>query len=420
MRILVVTLFYAPDDGPSAPLYAMLCEALARRGHQVTVVTAVPHYPSGKVRPEFRRCVVQRSVERGVDVLRVGVPSLPRSRFSLRLVQYACYQLGATCAGLTQRYDAVVLGNPALAVGLPFAALSALRRKPAIYSVHDVYPDVGIALGVFRHRPVIAAVRALESYCLRRAAWVRILSDSFGPGVAALGVPESKMVLIYDWVDTDLIRPLPRENAFAREHGLDGRFVALYAGNIGLSQGLDQVLAAAAQLAGYEDIHFVFVGDGTGRASLVAEAEERALNNVSFLPFQPRSRLPEVLATADVSLVTLQKGVALRSLPSKIFSILASGRPVVASLDEGSDAWRLVQRAEAGLCVPPESPAELAASILRLRSAPELRERLGRHGRSYAVAHHSPEAAAERFEELLLAAGCAARYRGYGAPHQSR
>lgn len=401
MRILVVTLFYTPDDGPAAPLYGMLCEALARRGHQVTVLTAVPHYPTGQVRQEYRGYTIRRSLEGGVWVLRVPVPSVQRASFPLRLLQFASYQLGATWAGLSQRYDAVLLGNPALVVGLPFAVLSTLRRKPAIYSVHDVYPDVGVALGVFRHKAVIAAVGALERFCLRRAAWVRILSGSFGPAVRALGVPEHKIALIYDWVDTGLIRPLPRDNSFAREHGLDGCFVVLYAGNIGLSQGLGYVLAAAAQLAGHEDIRFVFVGDGTGKAGLLAEAQTRRLTNVQFLPFQPRARLPEVLATADISLVTLEKGVALRSLPSKIFSILASGRPLVASLDEGSDAWQLVQRAGAGLCVPPESPGQLASAILTLKSNPGLRQRLGRSGRDYAVQHHSPEAAAERFEGLL-------------------
>ncbi|HOG46382.1 MAG TPA: glycosyltransferase family 4 protein [Anaerolineae bacterium] len=412
MRILVVTLYYSPDGGPAAPLYAMLCEELARRGHQVTVLTSVPHYPTGRVRPEYRRHTLQRSLERGVQVIRVPVPSVQRARLPQRLLQFACYQLGAAWAGLSERYDAVLLGNPALAVGLPFALLATLRRKPAIYSVHDVYPDVGVALGVFRHRAVITAVGALERFCLRRAAWVRVLSESFRPGVAAQGVPASKMALVYDWVDTDLIRPLPRDNDYARENGLDGCFVALYAGNIGLSQGLEHVLSAAAQLAGHEDMRFVFVGDGTGRASLQAEAQSRRLANVRFLPFQPRARLPEVLATADVSLVPLQKGVALRSLPSKIFSILASGRPLLASLDEGSDAWQLVQRAQAGLCVPPESPEELAGAILALRSDPDLCARLGRNGRDYALRHHSPQSAAEQFEQLFASA-----IPGQASPH---
>jgi colanic acid biosynthesis glycosyl transferase WcaI len=213
------------------------------------------------------------------------------------------------------------------------------------------------------------------------------------------------MALVYDWVDTDLIQPLPRDNGFAREHNLADGFVVLYAGNIGLSQGLEHVLAAAELLADHPDFHFVLVGDGAGREQLAAQAEQRRLVNVQFLPFQPRARLPEVLATADVSLVTLRHGVGSGSLPSKTFSILASGRPVLASVDEGSETWNLVERAEAGLCVPPESPAQLAKAILRLSQDDDLRERLGQNGRAWAERYHSPQSAAEQFEKLLVEVG---------------
>ncbi|HSJ52653.1 MAG TPA: glycosyltransferase family 4 protein [Anaerolineae bacterium] len=403
MRILVVTPYYLPDGGPSAPLFAMLCEQLVRRGHDVSVVAGVPHYPSGRVPPPYRGVHVKRETRGGVQVLRVPVPSLDRARLSLRLLQFLSFQLGATWAGWQCEYDVLLVTNPALHAGLPFASLGPWRRKPAIFSVHDVYPDAGVDLGVFRHRAVIAAIAGLERYCLKRAASVRILSESFAAPLEKLGAPPSRLTLIYDWVDTGLIHPLPRNNAFSREHGLDGRYVVLYAGNIGLSQGLEHVLTAAGSLISEDEIRFVFVGDGASLQHLRAQAGQAGLSNVTFLPFQPRERLPEVLASADVSLVSLQRSAAVRSLPSKTFSILASGRPLVASLDEGSDSWNLIQRAHAGLCVPPESPALLAEAILTLKGDAALAERMGRCGRDYAVRHHSPEAAAARFEELLLA-----------------
>jgi colanic acid biosynthesis glycosyl transferase WcaI len=404
MRVLMIVPYYAPDLGPSAPLFTMLSAGLARRGHQVTVITTVPHYPSGQVPTEFRGRWLWRSSENSVEVVRVTLPSVKRADLAQRLLQFICYQFGATWAGLGQQYDAVLVANPALWVWLPFTWLVVLRRKPAVFSVHDVYPDVGITLGIFRHRPVIAAVTGLERFCLNHAAVVRILSDSFRPGLHALGVSDTKMALVYDWVDTDLIRPLPRDNAFARETGLTDRFVVLYAGNLGLSQGLEHVLTAAALLAAYGDIRFVFVGDGAAREQLVTQAEQHRLANVQFLPFQPRARLAEVLATADVSLVTLQRGVGWGSLPSKTFSILASGRPMLASVDEGSETWCLVNRAEAGLCVRPESPSHLAEAILTLKQDAALRERLGRNGRIWAERYHSPQSAAEQFENLLLVA----------------
>jgi colanic acid biosynthesis glycosyl transferase WcaI len=401
MNIQVVTPYYLPDGGPSAPLFAMLCETLARRGHHVTVVAAVPHYPSGRVPAEFRGWRTRKSLESGVHVIRVPVPSLDRSRLGQRFLQFAIYQLNAARLGLMQDCDVAICSNPALMTGLPLAVLTVLRRKPAIFSVHDVYPDVGISLGILRNPTAVWGVTALERFCLHHAARVRILAESFAPAVRNLRVPDSKLVLIYDWVDTDLIRPLSRANAFARENGLVDRFVVLYAGNIGLSQGLETVLRAAQQVVDYPDIEFVFVGDGTAKERLVAQADELKLQNVRFLPFQPRLRLPEVLATADVSLVMLQRGIGIQSLPSKSFSILASGRPLVSSVDEDSDMSRLVQRSEAGLCVPPEDPNRLVEAILHLRANPALRERMGRSGRAYALQHHSPESAAAQFESIL-------------------
>jgi colanic acid biosynthesis glycosyl transferase WcaI len=404
MRILLVSIFYQPDGGPAAPLFGMLCEELARRGHDVTVITTVPHYPTGKVPPEFRHGWIQRSREQGVTVLRVRLPSVQRSRLGQRMIQFLSYQFGAALASLGQEYDVALFINPALTIFFPFAVLSVLRGKPAVFSVHDVYPDVGVTLGIFRRKAVIAAVAFLERFCLQRSKIVRVLSESFIPPLQALGIPPGKMVLVYDWVDTDLVRPLPRENSFSLEHGLNDKFVVLYAGNIGFSQGLEQVLIAAQSLQDHKDITFVILGDGSGREYLMGKAVELNLTNVLFLPFQPRPRLPEVLATADVSLVTLQKGMGKASLPSKSFSILASGRPLLASVDEDSDSARLVQRSEAGICVPPEDPAALAAAILNLRDHPDLRTRLGQNGREYALKYHSPQAAAAKVESLLWTA----------------
>jgi colanic acid biosynthesis glycosyl transferase WcaI len=244
----------------------------------------------------------------------------------------------------------------------------------------------------------------MENFCLKHAARVRILSDSFKPGLLARGVPESKLSLIYDWVDTDLFKPLPRHNNFAVEHDLVDRFVVLYAGNIGFLQGLDYVLEAANLLKDNNDVRFVFVGDGSARKTLIERADRLDLPNVKFLGYRPFEQMPEALAMADVALVTLLKGSGYGALPSKSFTILASGRPILASVDEGSETWNLVQRAEAGLCVPPESPSCLVEAILTLKRDEALRERLGRNGRIWAERYHSPQSGAEQFEKLLLAA----------------
>ena len=401
MNILLIGTLYEPDLGPSAPLFTMLCKGLVERGHQVTVITMVPHYPSGKVSPAFRGKLICRSTEDGVKVIRIGLPSVNRRHLGQRLIQFICYQLGATFVGIGQRYDVVLAASSALSVWLPFFWSVVLRHKPAVYSVHDVYPDVGMTLGIFRHKPVIMAVSGLERYCLDHAQIVRILSESFRPGLRNLDVPDSKMVLVYDWVDTELIQPLPKVNPFAQKNSLSEKFVVLYAGNIGLSQGLEHILSAAEILADQKDIQFVFVGDGAGREPLQSQTAQRQLSNVQFIPFQPREKLPEVLSSADISLVILRRGIGAASLPSKTFSIMASGRPILVSVDEESESWKLIKRAEAGVWVPPEDPAKLAEAILTLKQDKALREQLGQNGRAWAEQHHSPQHASVQFEKVL-------------------
>ena len=401
MRILVVTPFYSPDLGPSAALYKMLCEELVRLGCEVSVISAVPHYPTGRVAKEFRGRLVQREWRGGVNVTRVWVPSVDRARLGRRTLGFFCFQLLAAAAGLARRYDVLLASSPALEVLLPVLALAVLRRKPMIYSVHEIYPDVGVKLGVFRHRPVIKAVAWMERLCCRRAGSVRVLSEGYKRVLESKGTPESKLAVIWDWVDTDFIRPLPRRNAFSAQWGLEDRFVAMYAGNLGLTQGLEQVVEAARLLQEEPAIRIVLVGDGAGKASLEQSVERAGLKNVQFTPFQERELLPWVLASADVSLLTLKRGMGGDSVPSKCYSIMASGRPIIASVDRGSDTWKVIQRAGCGLCLEAEDPRALAGAILDLFRNDACRARLGAQGRAYVVEHHSKLVAAQEFYSLL-------------------
>ena len=401
MRVLVITPFYAPDLGPSAALYEMLCEELVRLGCEVSVISAVPHYPTGRVAKEFRGRLVQRERRQGVDVTRVWVPSVDRARLGLRLLGFFCFQVLAALVGLACRYDVLLASSPALEVLLPVVALGVLRRKPMIYSVHEIYPEVGVQLGVFRHRPVIKAIDWMERLCCRRAGYVRVLSEGYKRVLEFKGTPESKLAVIWDWIDADFIRPLPRRNAFSAQWGLDDRFVVMYAGNLGLTQGLEEVVEAARLLEEEPAIRMVLVGDGAAKGSLEQSVERAGLRNVQFIPFQERELLPWVLASADVSLIMLKRGMGTDSVPSKCYSIMASGRPIIASVDEGSDTWKVIQGAGCGVCLEPENPCALAGAILDLFRNDAYRARLGALGRAYVVQHHSKLAAAQEFCILL-------------------
>lgn len=401
MRILLVTPYYAPDLGPSAPLLTMLSEDLVLLGHQVTVLAAVPHFPSGHVPAEFRKLFWRWSVSEGVRVCRVWVPSGDRSNLGHRLLTFLTFQLLSSMAGLGVHYDVVLVTNPALETLLPFTVLAKLRRRPVVFGVWDLYPEIGVRLGVFSNRTVISIVGGMEDFCLRRANAVQTLSPAFTPSLVFRGVAPGKIVEVLPWMDIDFIRPMPRANTFSAEHGLDAKFVVLYAGNLGLSQGLDNVLQAAGLLATEPEVQFVLIGDGPSKEMLVAASGDLGLTNVLFLPFQPRHRLPEVLATADLSLVSLQQGVGDGSLPSKTFPILASERPILAVVEPNHVLQQLVEESGSGLCVTPGDPLALAQAILSLAKSPDLCRQMGRRGRAYAQRHHSRQAAAKRFEALL-------------------
>ena len=212
MKILVVTPYYTPDLGPSAPMLSVLCESLASRGYEVTVLAAVPHFPSGRVASKYKQGIWQWKELNGVQVCRVRVPSGNRANLCHRLWTLFIYQLLVTIAGWRLSYDATFITNPAIETGIPFAVLSWLRRKPCIFGVWDLYPEVGQQLGIFRNRVVIAVVKALEDFCLQKAAVVQALSEDFVQNLSArVGCPE-KLVVIPIWIDMEFIHPLSRKN----------------------------------------------------------------------------------------------------------------------------------------------------------------------------------------------------------------
>ncbi len=344
---------------------------------------------------------MRRTELHGVEIYWVPIPSLNRANLVFRFVQFVFFQVGALLASLRIKPDIQIASNPGLQTLLPFIWNARIRRIPSVFSVHDVYPDAGITLGVMKNNLIIWGVTRIEQMCLNSAIKIRILSESFRPSMNRLGIGDDKIELIYDWVDTELIQPISKKNDFAREMGLDESFVVLYAGNVGLSQALENLLFAAQELASDQQIKILIVGSGSNLANLKQMANEMRLTNVVFCPFQDRDRLPQVLATADISLVTLQRGVAFRSLPSKSYSILASGRPIIAAADEGSDSYDLIIRSRSGICIEPENSEELVNAIITMKNNVQLRNECSAHGREYAERHHSPLAAADAFDAIF-------------------
>ncbi len=403
MRILLLSTYFQPDIASTGVLMTQLAEELAALGHQITVVTSLPHYATNRIWDEYRGRLFVREQRGDLDVRRVYlyVPQRKESLFG-RLLNYASFNLLSTLAGaLAGPHDVILAPSPPLTNGVAAYLIGRLRGAPFVYNVQDIYPDIAIRMGVLTNPRVIAFFRALERFVYRQAAAVSVISDDFRRNLLAKGVPADKVHVIPNFVDTGFVSPRPRHNGFSAAQGLDDRFVVLFAGNVGLSQGLERVLETAALLTDLPDVLFLIVGNGAAKADLVERAKQMNLTNVRFLPFQPHEAVPEMYASADVCLVPLRHGFTQESVPCKVFTILGAARPLIASVDPGSDTWDFVQDAGCGLCIPPEDPPALAAAIRSLYADRTAGQRMGVRGHEYVLAQYTREAVARQYAELL-------------------
>jgi colanic acid biosynthesis glycosyl transferase WcaI len=403
MRILMLTTYFAPDSAANAVIMTQLAEDLSGLGHEVTVLTSFPHYDTDRIPDRYRGKLWVRERSGALEIRRVFL-YVPRKKNRIlgRILSYASWNVLSTVAGIfAPRFDLLFVPSPPLTNGVVGFLISRLRGVPFVYNVQDVYPDIAVRLGVLKNARLIAASRRLERFVYRSAAAVSVISEGFRDNLLAKGVPARKVCVIPNFADTAFIRPLVRGNRLSAELGLDDRFVALFAGNIGLSQGLGSVLDTAELLKDRPEIVFLIVGNGASKAELVEVARRRDLTNVMFRPFFPYPELPEMYAASDVGLVPLKRGITDESVPSKVFSIIAAGRPVVACVEERSDTSLLLERSGCGVRVPPEDPQALAEALIGLSRDREAGRRMGERGRLWAESRHSRATAAGAYGKLF-------------------
>lgn len=403
MRILLLTTYFRPDITANAVLMTQLAEDLAAIGHQVTVITSMPHYDTNRIWDAYRGRLYVRERWGNLDVRHVYLYVPPRKERLLgRIVSHASFNVLSTLVGvLAGQHDVILAPSPPLTNGIAAYLIGRLYGTPFVYNVQDIYPDIAIRMGIMTSSRVIAFFRAMEQFVYRKAAVVSVISDGFRRNLLAKGVPEDKVHVISNFVDTDFVSPQPRHNRFGAEHGLDDRFVVLFAGNVGLSQGLESVLGAAQLVADLPDVLFLIVGNGAARAGLMAQAEQMQVTNVRFLPFQPHEAVPEMYAATDVGLVPLRRGFTQESMPSKVLTILSAARPLIASVDPGSDTWNFVQDAGCGLCVEPEDASALAGAIRTLYHDRTLGQQMGLRGREYVLSKYNRKAVARQYANML-------------------
>jgi colanic acid biosynthesis glycosyl transferase WcaI len=402
MKILFMAQCYAPEDVSAAVLITELAADLAKRGHEVTVVTGAPNYPQGRIFSGYSNSLYSVEVLDGVRVIRTWSYISPSKKFWARLFHYGTYSATAFYGGLfAGRPDVIVSYSPPLPLGLSAWLLGRIIGVRWVLQLEDLYPDAAIAAGVMTNKKIINFFLVMEKFLYQKSQRISVISKSFQKTLLAKGIPNSKIELIPVWADPDEVRPMEKENGFRCKHGLNHKFVVMYAGNIGQTSSLEDILCAAEILQEQTDIQFVIVGEGIKKESLEAKMKLKQLKNILFLPYQPRELFAEMLAAADLSLVTLNAGAALSSMPSKIFNVMASARPILAVTPPGSEIMQIVEEAGCGWNVPPESPEKLADAIIQLKGSESALIQMGKNGRACLEKNYSRKYCVDAYEKML-------------------
>jgi colanic acid biosynthesis glycosyl transferase WcaI len=394
MRILVLGTNYAPEKTAIAPFTTGMCEHLAAKGHDVTMVTAFPYFPEWKVQEGYRGHLYTTELINKVRVRRVWhfVPSRASNLFQ-RLLHDLTFTVSAFLAGLLVRdFDVVYCSFPPPTLALTAFALAKLHRKPYVIKLADLASDAALATGILKEGLAVRMARAIEGFAYRNADVVVCLCLPFIEKLVSRGIDRQKLKLIPDWGDTQKVYPIPGATAFRSANGISpDQFVVMHTGNMGKKQDLMNLVRAAELTKDRTDLVWLIVGQGEEKAAVEDGIKQRQLKNIRMLPLQPAETLAEMYSAADVLILNQRAAVVDAVIPSKLLTYMAAGRPVLGAVSDQSETARYISRAQCGVIVHPEEPEALVKAVLDLQNASTLREALGANGRAYVQQHFTKE-----------------------------
>ncbi len=384
MKICFLNRSYWPDQAATGQLLTELAEDLVRdHGCAVTVVAGRALH--GTEAETSTGGLVTREVRNGVTIVRANGTRFNRRHFVGRAANYLSYFASAAVAARTlEPHDVVVALTDPPIVGLIARWVASRSRARFVYVSEDVFPEVASVLDDFHSPAMNRALDRTNRYLLSSADAIVALGERMKRRlVEEKGADVRRVRIIHNWADCEAIRPGSKDNHFARVHGLADRFVVMHSGNVGLSQNLEVLIDAARELQGRERLIFVIVGEGAHKAAL--ERRAAGLSNVRFLPYQPKDALSDSFAAADTFLVTLKPGLEGYIVPSKLYGILAAGRPFIAAVDPSAEPAGIAARFDCGVCVPPGDASSLARAIVALQDDAEATRRMGDRARQAAL-----------------------------------
>ena len=386
LHILFISDNFPPEINAPASRTFEHCRYWVKAGHKVTVITCFPNFPSGKIHEGYSNRLYQIETIDGISVVRVWTFIASNEGFWRRIIDYLSFMIAAVVAACFQKRPDVIVGtSPQFFAICAARAVSILRRRPWILELRDLWPESIRAVGALRNSIVLRLLERLEMHLYRKADHIIVVAQSFVRILTERGVDGGKISVVTNGVDNLSLEPR-NGGVLRQELGLEQKFVVGYIGTLGMAHALETVIDAAS-IAAVElemrDIHFVFVGDGARKSSLIDEATTRQLSNITFLPSVPRKVAMEYLSMLDASIVHLKNTELFEAvIPSKIFECMAMGIPILMGVR--GEALDIVEQAGAGIAFEPENSIQLAGAIRHLRDNPFARESLGNAGRTAA------------------------------------
>lgn len=402
MKILFLSHYFPPEVNAPATRTYEHCRRWVELGHEVTVVSCVPHHPMGRAYPGYKNRFIQSEYKDGIKAIKVWTYITANEGFLKRTWNYVFYMIMVMLiAPFLAKADIVVSTSPQFFNGLAGYFVSRLKRCPWVLEVRDLWPESIVAVGALKNSKIIHMLEAIERFVYRKADHIVPVTYSFQRHIATRGALPENITVIRNGVDLRFFAPLPKDDVYVRELGVDGKFVAAYVGTHGMAHGLDLLIEVAEKLRERDDIMLVLAGDGAERARLAAEVQRRGLTNIKLIGQLPKSAMPRLWSITDVSLVVLKKlDLFLTVIPSKLFESMAMKQPII--LGVAGESAELVNESGAGIIVEPEHVEQLAQALVQLADSPETCRQLGENGRKYVEANFDRTVLADRYEHLLI------------------
>ncbi|ERI90755.1 glycosyltransferase, group 1 family protein [Clostridiales bacterium oral taxon 876 str. F0540] len=402
MKILFLTQYFPPEVGAPQNRIFEFARQLKDLGHEVSALTAMPNYPKGEIFEDYKGKRTSVEEIEGIKVIRTSIYATKDKSFTSRLKNYLSFTVSSVLRGasLIGRQDVIITESPPLFLGWSGYMLSKISRAKFVFNVSDLWPESAVKLGVLNNKLFIKMSTWLEEFCYKKADAITGQTRGIVDNIVQRGFDKNKVHLITNGVNINLFKKDNRDESIRQQLSIDKKFAVCYAGIHGIAQGLEVIINAAEMLKSNKDIQFIFIGDGPEKEKLISMKEEKFLDNITFLPVQPKKNMPKLVASMDATIIPLKKLDLFKgALPSKMFECLASELPIILAVQ--GEAEDLIKRANAGIVVEPENSNEIAQAVLKLYNDNILRIELGRNGRKYVTENYSREIIAKKLENIL-------------------